>query len=95
LQAFWPLQDDEPILQALWPLHALTPLHFTPAACAAVASVLAAKMAAAVANTVRLVMSQSPLIVGATATHRCDRRNLHPVYADCQVTDQLWAVTLW
>src|SRR5882757_5392407 len=59
LQAFWPLQDDEPILQALWPLHALTPLHFTPSACAAVANEPAAKIAAAAAKTVRLVMSRS------------------------------------
>jgi hypothetical protein len=31
LQEFWPLQDDDAVLQALVPLHELTPLHFTPA----------------------------------------------------------------
>ena len=34
LQEFLPLQDDKAVLQALVPLHELTPLHFTPAACA-------------------------------------------------------------
>jgi hypothetical protein len=58
LQAFWPLHDEFAILQALWPLQALTPLHFTPA-CAAVAKVPIANTAAAVAKTVRFVMSVS------------------------------------
>jgi hypothetical protein len=32
LQAFRPLQEFEPPLQALWPLQALVPTHLTPAA---------------------------------------------------------------
>ena len=60
LQEFMPLQDDEALLQALVPLHELTPLHFTPAACAAVAKVPAAKMAAAVAASVFLVIIPLP-----------------------------------
>src|SRR5580704_8000625 len=55
LQAFWPLQDDEAVLQALVPLHELAPLHFTPSACAAVANEPAAKIAVAVAMRVFLV----------------------------------------
>src|SRR5580704_265333 len=58
LQAFWPLQDDEAVLQALVPLHELAPAHFT-AAWAAVAKLPAAKIAVAVAMRVFLVMSHS------------------------------------
>jgi hypothetical protein len=43
-------------LQALWPLQALAPAHFTLSACAAVAKVPAAKIAAAVVISVRLFM---------------------------------------
>jgi hypothetical protein len=71
LQAFWPLQDDEPILQALVPLHELTPLHFTPSACAAVAKLPAANMAVAVAMRVFLVIDHSLVVPsGASAPHR-------------------------
>jgi hypothetical protein len=55
LHEFCPLQDDEPILQALVPLHEFTPAHFTPA-CAAVLKAPAAKIAVAVAMSVFLVM---------------------------------------
>src|ERR1041384_4883662 len=47
LQAFWPLQAELAVLQALWPLQALTPPHLAVWAWAAVASVPAAKRAAA------------------------------------------------
>jgi hypothetical protein len=51
LHAFWPLQDDVPLLQALWPLQAFPPSHFTvPSALAAVTMAPAAKSAAAVAT---------------------------------------------
>jgi hypothetical protein len=53
------LQDDEAVLQALVPLQELTPLHFTPSAWAAEAKVPAAKIAAAVATRVFLVMCHS------------------------------------
>jgi hypothetical protein len=46
------LHEDEAVLQALWPLQALAPTHFTPAASAGedtVATVPAAKRAAAAA----------------------------------------------
>jgi len=68
LQAFWPLQDDEAVLQALVPLHELAPLHFTPSACAAVANEPAAKIAVAVAMRVFLVtdLSLNGSQVGAT-----------------------------
>jgi len=68
LQAFWPLQDDEAVLQALVPLHELAPLHFTPSACAAVANEPAAKIAVAVAMRVFLVtdLSLNGSHVGAT-----------------------------
>jgi hypothetical protein len=56
LQAFWPLQDDEALLQALVPLQELTPLHFTPAAWADVARLPAAKIAVAVAIRLFLVI---------------------------------------
>src|SRR5229473_5698236 len=67
LQAFWPLQDDEALLQALVPLHELAPLHFTPA-WAAVAKLPAAKIAVAVAMRVFLVtdLSLNGSQVGAT-----------------------------
>jgi hypothetical protein len=95
LQAFWPLQDDEPILQALWPLHALTPLHFTPAACAAVANEPAAKIAAAAAKTARLVMVGLSLRSAQRRYAGAAGRNLHPTYAHCQGIDQSREVTLW
>ena len=63
LQAFWPLQDDDAVLQALVPLHELTPLHFTPAACAEVARLPAAKIAVAVAIRVFLVIALLPGVV--------------------------------
>jgi hypothetical protein len=68
LQAFWPLQDDDAVLQALVPLHELAPLHFTPSACAAVANEPAAKIAVAVAMRVFLVtdLSLNGSQVGAT-----------------------------
>src|SRR6185437_10747631 len=57
LQAFWPLQALVALLHALWPLQALVPWHFTPpSAWAAVANVPAAKIDAAAAMSVRLVM---------------------------------------
>jgi hypothetical protein len=59
LQEFWPLQDDEAVLQALVPLHELTPEHFTPA-CAGAAKLPAAKIAAAVAIKVFLVIESLP-----------------------------------
>src|SRR5437868_3731163 len=59
LQEFWPLQDDEAVLQALVPLQELMPPHFTLSACAAEAKVSAAKIAAAVVMRVFLVMSHS------------------------------------
>src|SRR5258708_21535092 len=60
LQAFWPLQDDEAVLQALVPLHELAPLHFTPSACAAGANEPAAKIAVAAAMRGFLVTDLSP-----------------------------------
>jgi hypothetical protein len=59
LQAFWPLQALVALLQALCPLQALAPVQCTPAAKALVAMVLAANIAAAVAISVRLVMTAS------------------------------------
>src|SRR5690242_12815727 len=57
LQAFWPLQALVALLHALWPLQALVPWHFTPpSAWAAVANAPAAKIDAAAATNVRLVM---------------------------------------
>jgi hypothetical protein len=59
LQAFWPLQAELAVLQALVPLHELTPAHFTEPegwACAAATKAPAAKIAVAVAARVFLVM---------------------------------------
>jgi hypothetical protein len=58
LQAFWPLQALDALLQALWPLQELVPPQWIifVSACAAVTSVLAAKIAAAVATNVRWFM---------------------------------------
>src|ERR1700730_13718241 len=68
LQAFWPLQDDDAVLQALVPLHELAPLHFTPSACAAVAHEPEAKIAVAVALRGFLAtdLSRNGFEVGAT-----------------------------
>src|SRR5581483_8200031 len=52
-------------LQAFWPLQALTPPHLMPSAWAAVAKAEAAKIEAAVAMMVRLVMTSSLLISNA------------------------------
>src|SRR4051812_46159116 len=60
LQAFCPLQALLAPLQALCPLQALLPPHFMPSAWAAVTKVPAAKIAAAVVISVRLVMSSLP-----------------------------------
>src|SRR5579883_1631109 len=65
LQAFWPLHELVALLQALWPLQALTPPHLMPSAWAAVAKAEAAKIEAAVAMMVRLVMTSSLLISNA------------------------------
>jgi hypothetical protein len=59
LQAFWPLQADEPDLQALVPLQEFAPVHFTVCALAEVANAPTAKIAVAVAMRVFLVMSHS------------------------------------
>src|SRR5262249_4021785 len=72
-------------LQALWPLQALVPPHFTPSACAAVANVPAAKIAAAVAMMVLLVMMCSQSM---SHRWRCGRTTLRLVYAACPIIDQ-------
>src|SRR5688500_3187156 len=83
LQAFWPLQAEEAVLQALWPLHWLRPLHFTPWACVAVAKVPAAKSAAAVATMVRLVILSSLLRLHGDEC-RCGSASLPALYAAMQ-----------
>ena len=63
LHEFMPLQDELADLQALVPLHELTPTHFTPPAvwACAVVTMPAAKIAEAVAARVLLFMSFSRL----------------------------------
>jgi len=68
LQAFWPLQADDAVLQALCPLQALAPVQGTWA-WAEAAKVLTAKMVAAVAARVRLVMTIISLNGEATRAH--------------------------
>ena len=90
LQAFWPLQALVALLQALWPLQALVPLHFTPSACAAVMRPPAAKIDAAVAMSVRLV-----IICSLTVTRlRRGRTTLHAVYASVPGADDRRTVKL-
>src|SRR5262247_1076028 len=60
LQAFCPLQALVALLQALWPLQAFAPAHWTPPAEAAVAKVATAKAVAAPAKMVRLVINCPP-----------------------------------
>src|SRR5215207_2500043 len=62
LQAFWPLQDEVALLQALWPLQAFDAPHFTPAAKDVEAKLVAAKTETAVAISARLFMES--LLVG-------------------------------
>jgi hypothetical protein len=68
LQAFWPLQAELALLQALWPLQAFEPPHFTPAAKEVDAKLVAAKTETAVAISVRLFMRPSWLD-GLTGPH--------------------------
>src|SRR5262249_35856991 len=63
---FWPLHELAAPLQALWPLQALAPLHFTPSAKAVVAKVAAANAEAAAMTRVRLCM----MILLEVAGHR-------------------------
>ncbi len=67
MQAFCPLQALDALLQALWPLQALVPPHFTaPAAKAVDAKVVAAKIEAAVAIIVRLFKMSLLVCEGCT-----------------------------
>src|SRR5258708_32954484 len=61
LQAFWPLQEEAPLLQALWPLQALAPAQTTSAR-AAPATVVTAQAAAVVAQTVPVVVCRRSLL---------------------------------
>jgi hypothetical protein len=84
LQAFCPLQAEAAVLQALWPLQALAPEQATWA-WAAAAKVLTAKMVAAVAAKVRLVMT----MISLNAKQRA-HAVAAPVYARGGGTDQRW-----
>jgi hypothetical protein len=70
LQEFWPLQDDDALLQALVPLQEFTPLHFTPPAWADVARPPAANIAVAVAIKDLLDMTLAPSLTDGEKPHR-------------------------
>src|SRR5262245_46198619 len=61
LQLFWPLHEDDAVLQELVPLHELMPLHFTvsPALAVGAAVPMANKTAAEATRRARLVMANS------------------------------------